>query len=122
MQREVLVMLIAGIFLLLFAAIVPAPIDQPLSDAGGRISDSQAPWFFLWIQQLLKLGDPFLLGVLVPVLVVVALGILLPYFLPTVKHKELGNWFPHGNRIAQVLVVLILLVIIVLTVIGAVST
>jgi quinol-cytochrome oxidoreductase complex cytochrome b subunit len=120
-RREVQAMVIVGIFLLLFASIVPAPIDQPLSGAGGSISGSQAPWFFLWIQQLLKLGDPFLLGVLAPVLVVLVFGIL-PYLLPTAKREELGRWFPRGNRIAQLLVILILFVIIILTVIGAIST
>jgi len=81
-------------------------------------SDSTAPWFFLWVQQLLKFGDPFLLGVLMPVLVIIGLG-LLPYVLPNARSEELGRWFPRGNRVAQVLTVLIMLVIFVLTLIGA---
>ena len=83
-------------------------------------SDSSAPWFFLWVQQLLKFGDPFLLGVLTPVLVVIGLG-LLPYVLPNARKEELGRWFPSGNRIAQVLTVLVVLIIFVLTIMGAVS-
>ena len=83
-------------------------------------SDSRAPWFFLWVQQLLKLGDPFLWGVFTPVLVVIVLG-LLPYVLPNAKSEELGRWFTRGNRIAQVLTVLIILVILMLTVLGVVS-
>ena len=43
--------------------------------------DTHAPWFFLWVQQLLKWGDPFLLGVLVPLLVLVLLA-LIPYIFP----------------------------------------
>ncbi|MCJ7433943.1 MAG: cytochrome b N-terminal domain-containing protein [Anaerolineales bacterium] len=118
LSREVLAMVIAGVVLLLFSVIVPAPIGQPISDSGTLTSDSRAPWFFLWVQQLLKLGDPFLLGVLTPVLVVIALG-LMPYVLPNAKSEELGRWFTRGNRVAQVLTVLIILVILVLTVIGA---
>jgi hypothetical protein len=81
--------------------------------------DSLAPWFFLWIQQLLKLGDPFLLGILVPVLVVILLAVT-PYILPNAKSEELGSWFPRGNRIAQILTFLIMFVILVLTFLGAI--
>lgn len=117
---EVLAMVIAGAVLLLFSLIVPAPIEQPISDASVITSDSRAPWFFLWVQQLLKLGSPFLWGVLTPVSIVIMLG-LLPYVLPNAKSEELGSWFTRGNRIAQVLTVLIILVILVLTVLGAIS-
>jgi quinol-cytochrome oxidoreductase complex cytochrome b subunit len=120
LRREVLAMVIAGAVLLLFSLIVPAPIEQPISEASAITSDSRAPWFFLWVQQLLKLGDPFLWGVFTPVLVVIVLG-LLPYVLPNAKSEELGRWFTRGNRLAQALAVLIILVILVLTVLAAVS-
>ncbi len=120
LRREVLAMVVAGILLLLFAAIVPAPIDQPISESGALSGDSRAPWFFLWVQQLLKLGEPFLWGVLTPVLVVLVLG-LLPYLLPNAKREELGCWFPKGNRAAQVITAIMILAILVLTLIGAVS-
>jgi quinol-cytochrome oxidoreductase complex cytochrome b subunit len=117
--REVLAMIIAGLFLLLFSLIIPAPIAQPISDSSATMAgDSQAPWFFLWVQQLLKVGNPFVSGVLTPILVVVALG-LVPYLLPNAKGEELGGWFPRGNRIAQVIIVMIIFAIIVLTVLGA---
>jgi quinol-cytochrome oxidoreductase complex cytochrome b subunit/mono/diheme cytochrome c family protein len=119
-RREVRMMFIVGIVLLLFSLLVPAPIAQPLSQAGVITSDTQAPWFFLWVQQLLRFGDPFLWGVMVPVLVVIMLG-LFPFVLPNVKDEELGRWFPLGNRLAQVLASLILFAIFLLTVLGAVS-
>jgi len=31
--------------------------------------DTKSPWYFLWIQGLLKLGDPVLMGIVVPTLV-----------------------------------------------------
>jgi quinol-cytochrome oxidoreductase complex cytochrome b subunit len=70
------------------------------------------------VQQLLKYGDPFLWGVLTPILVVIVLG-LLPYVLPNTKPENLGRWFPRGNRIAQILGVLIVVAIITLTILGA---
>ena len=117
-HREILAMVIAGAVLLLIAVLIPAPIDQPITDANLDTSDSRAPWFFLWIQQLLKYGDPFIWGVLIPILILVVLG-LIPYILPTANPESLGSWFPKGNRIAQALTVIIILVLLVLTFIGA---
>jgi quinol-cytochrome oxidoreductase complex cytochrome b subunit len=118
-RREVLAMTITAVVLILFSLIFPAPIKQPMSTVGTMGGDSTAPWFFLWIQYLLKFGDPFVMGILIPVLVVVALGSL-PYILPNAKSNELGKWFPRGNRIAQVIAVLIMFIILLLTVLGAI--
>ncbi len=119
-RREVLAMTLAGAALVLVSLALPAPIDQPITGLGAVTSDSRAPWFFLWVQQLLKWGDPFTLGVLVPVLVVTVLG-LLPFLLPAAHAEELGRWFPHGNRLVQIIAASILLAIVVLTITGAIS-
>jgi quinol-cytochrome oxidoreductase complex cytochrome b subunit/mono/diheme cytochrome c family protein len=120
LRREVLATIVVSVVLLLFSLIIPAPIEQPISGNNALTGDSRAPWFFLWIQQLLKFGNPFLWGVLTPVLVVVVLG-LLPYVLPNAKKDELGHWFTAGNKTAQVLTVLFILTILLLTVWGALS-
>lgn len=119
LRREVLAMTVAAVILILFSLLIPAPIKQPITSFNIMGGDSQAPWFFLWIQYLLKFGDPFVMGILVPVLVVIALGAL-PYVLPNAKSEELGNWFPRGNRIAQVIAVLIMAVILALTILGSI--
>jgi len=119
LRREVLAMAVCGAILLFLSLFIPAPIDQPISDSSLTAGDSRAPWFFLWVQQMLKWGDPFLLGVMVPALAVVALG-LLPYVLPNASSEDLGRWFPRGNRVAQVLAGLIILAIFVLTILGAI--
>lgn len=111
-------MTIAGVFLL-FSLFIPSPISQPISDSGILTGNSQAPWFFLWVQQLLKLGDPFVFGVLTPVLVIVVLG-LLPYVLPNAKVR---SWV-IGSRpksVAQMLAAFIILIILVLTFLGSIS-
>jgi len=119
-RKEVIAMLIAGGSLLLFALVIPAPIAAPIS-AGGAISgDSGAPWFFLWIQVLLKTGDLFVMGILVPILVIVILG-LFPYFLASPKKEDQGVWFSRNNRMAQGLVLLVLLVILIFTIMGAIQ-
>jgi quinol-cytochrome oxidoreductase complex cytochrome b subunit len=118
-RQEVLAMLIAGVILLIISALIPAPIDKPLIENGALTGDSRAPWFFLWIQELLQLGNPFLWGVGIPLLVVTSLG-LLPYLLPYTQEEEWGRWFPSGNRAAQIIASLIIAIIFVLTILGAV--
>lgn len=120
LRREVLAMTIAAVVLILFSLAFPAPIDQPMSAVGTMVGDSTAPWFFLWIQYLLQFGDPFVMGILVPILVVILLGAL-PYIFPNAQPSELGKWFPRGNRIAQIIAVAIMFVILLLTVLGAIS-
>jgi len=118
-KREVLAMVVAGLVLLLFCVIFPAPIGAPISGTNLMPGDSRAPWFFLWIQELLKAGDPFFLGVVTPALVVVVLA-LLPTIFPNAKNHELGCWLPAGNRVGQVITVVILLTILFLTIKGSI--
>jgi quinol-cytochrome oxidoreductase complex cytochrome b subunit len=50
---------------------------------------TEAPWYFLWIQGLLKLGDPTIMGVVVPTIVFGFL-LIIPYidFNPSRKAKD----------------------------------
>jgi len=116
-RREVLAMLIAlgGLFLL--AAFVPAPLAPPLTASSPLSETARAPWFFLWVQQMLKLGNPFLWGVLVPAAALVLLS-LIPYLFPNPSAAELGTWFPKGNRLAQVVAGGLFIAILVLTVLA----
>jgi quinol-cytochrome oxidoreductase complex cytochrome b subunit len=113
-RREVIVMAIATVLLLFVAINYPAPIERPITQATVDITNARAPWFFLWVQQLLKLGDPFVLGVALPMLLLILLAIL-PYVFPQAMDHEYGRWLPPGNRFAQIVIVLIALIVIVLT-------
>jgi len=115
-RREVLAILLASIALLLLAVFVPAPLAPPITEASSNYATAHAPWFFLWIQEMLKQGNPFLWGVVVP-LVVIAAMTLIPYIFPKPTKDELGKWFPHSNRLAQIFFILILLVIGILTIV-----
>jgi quinol-cytochrome oxidoreductase complex cytochrome b subunit len=111
LRREVTAMLLTGAGLLLLSTIFPAPIAPAITEITALTGDTHAPWFFLWVQQLLKWGDPFLLGVLVPVLVLVLLA-LIPYIFPRPADHELGRWFPRSNRLAQVVLAVVTLLVI----------
>lgn len=79
--------------------------------------DARAPWFFLWVQQLLSNGDAFFWGVLVPVGVLVVLAVL-PYLRPYIIPDEIGCWLPRSGRVVQGITAVIVLSLLVLTVLG----
>lgn len=120
LRREIIAMLIAGGILLLVATFLPAPIEQPMSSTLVSLAESRAPWFFLWVQELLKLGDPFLWGIAVPV-IVLALLALIPYIFPRIVESELGRWFPRSGRAAQLFVIILVVGIITLTILATQS-
>jgi cytochrome b6 len=99
-RREVLAMLLVGVVLILLASFFPAPIAPAMTEKPGQVEDARAPWFFLWVQQLLKWGDPFAFGVLIP-LGFLAILALIPYSFPNPTETDLGYWFPRSNRLAQ---------------------
>jgi quinol-cytochrome oxidoreductase complex cytochrome b subunit len=103
-RREGLAMLWAALVLIALAVFVPAPLAPGIQEGAAPTSESLAPWFFLWVQQLLRLGDPFIYGVLIP-LGALLLVALVPYITPQrLSLTELGRWFPHGGRNVQVMV------------------
>jgi quinol-cytochrome oxidoreductase complex cytochrome b subunit len=112
--REVLAMIVVGIALILLASFIPAPIAPAMTGKPNLTAEARAPWFFLWIQQMLKWGDPFLWGVLVPLGMLAVLA-LIPYVFPKPAESEIGRWFPKSNRLAQMVVSAIVLIIIALT-------
>jgi len=120
-QREVLVMVIAGVVLLFISMFFPAPIERPITQATVDVQNERAPWFFLWVQQLLKLGDPFFWGVAFPIVLLGVLAIL-PYILPQPGEEELGRWFPRGNRLAQIVTIIIAFAITLLTILFLIPT
>jgi quinol-cytochrome oxidoreductase complex cytochrome b subunit len=103
-RREGLAMLWAALVLIVLAILIPAPLAPGIQEGANLAGKSLAPWFFLWVQQLLKLGDPFIYGVLIPLGALLILA-LVPYITPhKLSHSELGRWFPRGGRNVQLLV------------------
>jgi quinol-cytochrome oxidoreductase complex cytochrome b subunit len=124
-RREVLAMLVAAVILLFISTEFPAPIERPITqvaiDLAASAQDTRAPWFFLWVQQLLKLGDPFLWGVASPVLLLMFMAIL-PYIFPPADENEYGRWFPRTNHLAQLVMIVITLILVVLTLLAVTPT
>ncbi|HET6846538.1 MAG TPA: cytochrome b N-terminal domain-containing protein [Anaerolineales bacterium] len=113
-RREIVAALLTSAVLLAVATLRPAPLASPIVNMNELTSDALAPWFFLWVQQLLKWGDPFLLGVLLPMAILGSLAGV-PYIARPVAPDELGRWFPTSGRAVQVAVGLIALALAILT-------
>lgn len=114
LSREIMALLFGAVFLILLATWLPAPLFPPLQGNPTLETDTQAPWFFLWVQQLLRLGDPFLLGVLLPIGLLILISTL-PYVFPGLERAYLGRWFPRQGRAVQIIVGMIAIIILILT-------
>ena len=82
------------IFLCWISIIWNAPLEQ-LADPMHTPNPAKAPWYFLGLQELLHYFPPFVAGVIIPGLVVVAL-IVIPYFKVNVKGE--GLWAHHRRQ------------------------
>jgi quinol-cytochrome oxidoreductase complex cytochrome b subunit len=103
--------------LLGLALFVDAPL-APIVDWGTgtttAVSSSiAAPWFFLWIQALLRWLPPLLAGIAIPSAVVVVLA-LLPWLLDS-SQTGTAVWFNREGRLAQMVVLLMAAGIVLLT-------
>ena len=118
-RREILAVLVASFCLVALASFFPAPIAAPMDTPQPENAAVHAPWFFLWVQYLLRFGDPFLMGVLIPLTILTILG-LLPFLLPAPTPEELGRWWPKGGRAAQITAGMLAAGIVLLTLLQAV--
>ncbi len=54
-----------------------APLEM-IANPQATPLDTEAPWYFWWLQGMLKLGDKILMGIIIPTILVVVL-VALPY-------------------------------------------
>lgn len=83
----------AGVITLLMLLAVTFFYDAPLESSANPLNTplhTVAPWYFLWIQGLLKLGDKTLMGVIIPTVLALAF-LVMPYF-------DVGPVRKYGRR------------------------
>lgn len=114
-RREVLGAIIATIILLILTLLFPPSIG-PVGDFKQLPEQATAPWFFRWVQQLLRWGDPLLMGVVIPIGLLVVLA-LVPYLIDR-NERGVARWFNREGRAAQIVVLLMVAVVIGLTILG----
>lgn len=84
--------------------------DAPLehhADPQHTPMDTQAPWFFLWVQGLLKLGDRTWMGVIVPTALLVFLAVI-PYVARNPRRHWRARPFGLGLCVAILIGLLVL--------------
>src|ERR1700688_3787816 len=97
-------------FVTVFSALVKAPL-LGLADVNSTPNPSKAPWYFLGLQELLKMFNPAVAGVLIPG---IALGLLAitPYVDKNPSHK------PNDRKFAITMMTMFLMMWAVLVIIG----
>ncbi len=107
-RTELMAALLTLAALLGLSLLSDAPLG-PAADPTVIVADPHAPWFFRWVQELLRVASPLLAGILTPLAVLLLLG-LLPYTLDR-SDDGVGQWFNRPGRVAQAVFLLIFIVI-----------
>jgi hypothetical protein len=94
--RETIAILIAMLGLGIISMLIDAPLES-IADPSFSTNPSKAPWYFLGLQELMVYFSPWVAGVAIPTLVVVAL-MSLPYLDLKAKNKGIVS-FPWGQAI-----------------------
>ncbi len=114
--REAVAAVVVIVLLFAIAGFFP-PALGPAPDFDDFQSQASAPWFFIWIQQMLQVGSPLLMGICLPSLVLLIL-MFVPYVFDR-NPQGVARWFNREGRIAQLIVVGVFVFILLLTLKGA---
>src|SRR5690242_4065382 len=93
--REAIAFQVLVIAMVIVALFWDAPLEQ-LANPLLTPNPAKAPWYFLGLQELLHFFPPFVAGILIPTLVVLAL-IVIPYFNVNVEGRPLWAGTPARN-------------------------
>src|SRR5215469_1453072 len=105
--REAIVFEVLIIVMVVIAIFWDAPLEQ-LANPLLTPNPAKAPWYFLGLQELLHFFPPFVAGILIPTLVVIAL-IVIPYFNVNIEGRVLWAHRPAQHLRTVLIVALILL-------------
>jgi hypothetical protein len=97
-------------FVTVFSAMVKAPL-LGLADVNATPNPSKAPWYFLGLQELLKMFNPMIAGVLLPGIALVLLAVV-PFIDRNPSHK------PTDRKFAITMMTMFLMMWAVLVIIG----
>jgi len=105
--REAIAFQVLVIAMVLVALLWDAPLEQ-LANPLLTPNPAKAPWYFLGLQELLHFFPPFVAGILIPTLVVIAL-VVIPYFNVNIEGKPIWARRPSQNLSIVLVTVIVLL-------------
>jgi menaquinol-cytochrome c reductase cytochrome b/c subunit len=103
--REAIAFQMLVIAMVLVALFWDAPLEQ-LANPLLTPNPAKAPWYFLGLQELLHFFPPFVAGILIPTLIVIAL-VVIPYFNVNVEGEPI--WSRPARNLRVVLISIIVL-------------
>ncbi len=108
----VLSMYTCVVSLLLFAALIPAPLQEQANPAVTP-NPAKSAWFLLWIQELVSWSHLMIY----PVILLAGLFLLLPW-LPVGTHLHRASWFPRELKSVSAITIILVAAIVALTVVA----
>mgnify|MGYP001816052104 CR=1 FL=1 len=107
-SKELTFTIISLVVLLVVSYCFNAPLEE-MANPEKTPSPAKAPWYFLWIQEMISWASPFWSGVVIPGLVMLAL-VILPYI--DRDPRGVGVWFaPERKRIVTVFTIAVIVVL-----------
>ena len=113
-SKELTFSIIAIVGLLVISYFFNAPLEE-IANPEKTPSPAKAPWYFLWIQEMISWASPFWSGVVIPGVVIITL-LVLPYF--DRSPKEVGVWCAPERRTLVTIFTLSVIFIVVLILVG----
>src|SRR5580704_12869639 len=101
--RETIAIEMLAVVLVCMALLWNAPLEQ-LADPQHTANPAKAPWYFTGLQELLHYFPPFVAGIIVPTLIVIAL-IVIPFFSVNIKDETL--WAHNKSQRLIILAVIV---------------
>jgi hypothetical protein len=98
-RKEFLVAIFVMVLLLAWSIFLDAPLEEH-ANANLTPNPAKAPWYFLGLQELLVYFDPWIAGVMIPLLIIVGL-MLIPYL--DISPKGSG-YFTFSERKFEILI------------------
>jgi hypothetical protein len=90
---ELIAMLVMTFILIVWSTALKAPLEQPATSAKAP-NPSKAPWYFLGLQEMLVYYDPWMAGIVLPLMIIMGL-ICIPYM----DYNQKGNgYFTFAQR------------------------
>lgn len=86
-RKEFLAAIICTIILIVWSILFDAPLEE-ISDPSMTPNPAKAPWYFLGLQEMLVYFDPWIAGVIFPMLIIVGLMVI-----PYVDSNPKGNGY-----------------------------